>query len=811
MGHPDDMDRTIPLDAQTGATPASGPEVTADSGMHLSASAPHDTAMDSKSWVGEAIGGAKAPGTPITGGRYKILSQLGEGGFGIVYLAEQTEPVRRKVALKVLKLAFASPSMLARFEAEQQALAMMDHPGLAKVFDAGTTPDGQPYFAMEYAPGEPLTTFCDKRNLSIRARLTLLAQICDAVHHAHMKAVVHRDLKPGNILVGETDEGMRPKVIDFGIAKAISGQGTDRPTETQFGQFVGTPVYMSPEQSEGGTIDIDIRSDIYSLGVILYELLIGQTPIASETLRKSGLARLHKTILETEADRPSVKLARLPPAERAAVAATRSTDEKTLARQLRRDLDWIDMKCLEKDRVRRYESASALAAELRRYLGGEAVLAGPPGAGYRIEKFVRRHRIAVGAGAVAVVGLVAFAIAMTMLWSSAVLQQNRAQKTLDVLLSSLKSSDVSGEQAAATVTIKDYLYEVERQTESKLADQPDIASDLRGTIGWVMTSLTDYDGAIRNLQPVVAYRREQAASGGSDEKAALAMALYEFGRALYFKDRNAEARDAYAESLALRVECLHPDDLLIPRTMLHLAAIYANLGDLETSSKHADEAIRRFRAGGPDAGEVLARALYSHAGTLAKAQRYDEARKLVDEFIEVTMRSRPAEGANNWMIGRGLGLLAEIELGKGRPDLAVVHQRRAVDLIVPRYGQHHPTVTGARMLLARLLCEVATGSRAPESSATISDAVLLDEALTIARASVDGQLRNGGFPIRLADSLDLISRLTDLKGDRIEAIATVEQMLTVLKEKAPQAAQEIRSAQDRLKLLRQPQTAPTPP
>ncbi len=802
MAVPDDADRTIPLGSVGGATEGPGLEPTVAPGKgQTQRTAERDAEMDSKSWVGASIEDAGEPGLPPQRGRYKIVSQLGEGGFGVVYLAEQTEPVKRRVALKVLKLALASASMRARFEAEQQALAMMDHPGLAKVFDAGTTPDGQPYFAMEFAPGEPLTAFCDKRNLTIRARLDLLARICDAVHHAHMKGVVHRDLKPGNIVVGETDQGMTPKVIDFGIAKAVSRQQAERPTDTQFGQFVGTPVYMSPEQAEGGTIDIDTRSDVYSLGVILYELLVGRTPIDSETIRKSGLAALHKTLLETEPARPSARLAGLPPADRTALTKQRATDERSLSRQLRRDLDWIVMHCLEKDRARRYESTSALAADLRRFLAGEAVLAGPPSTAYRIEKFVRRHRIAVGAGCALAIGLIAFGVAMTYLWKDALHQQQRAQSTLDVLHSSLRGSDVSGEQANASVTMKDYLADVERQTTDKLADQPDIANDLRATVGGVMISLTDFEGAVRNLVPAIAYRRARADSGGNAERLHLADSLYNLGRALYFLRRYDDAKAAYTESLQIRKASLDDTDPLIARTLLHLAATHAGLGDIDGACVHAEESIKRFRLLGPPAEELLSRALFSHAGTLVKAQRHDKARTLVDEFIKVTIRTHPESAGEGWRVGMGVKLLAEIEFAAGRSDLAIAQLRRAIALLTPRYGANHSTVTGAQFELASLLCAAATGERMPEMDATISDAVPLAEALATARAAADGLRVDGGFPLRHSDALDLISRLHALRGDPISAKATAEQAREVLIERAPHEADRISRLSARIETL----------
>lgn len=806
MTAPDDADRTIPPPGM-GDSLRPAMDVTADSGVHSDATTPpRDPSMDSKSWVGAAIGEARAAGAAPSGGRYKILSQLGEGGFGVVYLADQTEPVRRRVALKVLKLALASPSMRARFEAEQQALAMMDHPGLAKVFDAGTTPDGQPYFAMEYAPGEPLAGFCDKRNLSIRTRLTLLAQICDAVHHAHMKGVIHRDLKPANILVGETEEGYRPKVIDFGIAKAVTGHGAESPSETQFGQFVGTPVYMSPEQADGGTSDIDIRSDIYSLGVILYELLVGGTPIESETLRKSGLARLHQTILDTQAPRPSARLSKADETKRSAITSARSTDARTLLRQLGRDLDWITMRCLEKDRTRRYESASALAADIRRYLNGEPVLAGPPGASYRIEKFVRKHRVAVSAGALAILGLAAFAVAMTLLWSEADHKERRARATLDVISRSLESSDVTGAQADAAVTVSDFLKVVESEVGAKLADDPEVASDLRFTIGKVLVGLGEAAFAERVLTPTSEFRRLQAASGGSAAKVRLADAIHQLARAIYFQRRFSESRKLYEEALALRVAHADSKDISIGETMAHLAATCAELDDESEAARYFTEARERLRSAGEPGLPILAGALFRRVQVLAAGKRYDEARLLADETVDVIKRAWPGEGANSWQIGRLLSLLSVLELDSGNLDLAVVHQRRAVELLLARYPDHHSTMTNARLRLATLLCQAATGSATPDPTAKIIDATTLSESLAMARSAAAGQVKDGNAPLKHAESLLLIARICELRGDREAALASAEQALKVLREGAPQSASSIKASQDLVARLRLPQT-----
>jgi eukaryotic-like serine/threonine-protein kinase len=333
---------------------------------------------------------AEQPGTTI--GRYKLVEELAEGGMGIVYLAEQQQPVRRKVALKIVKPGMDTREVIRRFEAERQALAMMDHPNIAKVFDAGETESGRSYFVMELVNGIPLTEYCDRHELPVRERLELFVPVCQAVHHAHQKGIIHRDIKPSNVMVALYDGRAVPKVIDFGIAKALDARLTERTLFTHFGQMVGTPLYMSPEQAEAGQLDVDTRSDVYSLGVMLYELLTGSTPYDGERVKNSGYDEIRRMIREDEPLRPSGRISTLG-ATATAVSAHRKCNPARLSGILRRDLDWIVMKALEKDRTRRYQTASDFARDIERYLAGEAVEAGPPGTFYRAGKFARRFRV----------------------------------------------------------------------------------------------------------------------------------------------------------------------------------------------------------------------------------------------------------------------------------------------------------------------------------------------------------------------------------------------------------------------------------
>jgi serine/threonine protein kinase/tetratricopeptide (TPR) repeat protein len=708
----------------------------------------------------EAAALAEGAGTVI--GPYKLIEVIGEGGMGTVWMAQQAAPVKRLVALKVIKPGMDSRQVLARFEAERQALALMDHPSIAKVLDAGATPAGRPYFVMELVKGVPITKYCDEQRLTPRERLALFIPVCQAIQHAHQKGIIHRDVKPSNVLVALYDAKPVPKVIDFGVAKAAGQQLTERTLVTGFGAVVGTLEYMSPEQAELNQLDIDTRSDIYSLGVLLYELLTGTTPLDRRRLREAPFAEVLRQIREAEPPRPSTRLAEskdtLP-----AISARRQTEPAKLTRLVRGELDWVVMKALEKDRNRRYESANALATDVQRYLADEPVQAGPPGVAYRLRKFLRRNRgpvLALGliflllvAGIVGTtLGLVralaaeglakdrladvdrARAQAQTALGESEVARQ-QAEEVSQFLVEAFRKPDPrqDGEQ----VRVVEVLDRAVKSLEDEFSGQPRVKAELLDTLGRTYLSLGLPARAIEIHKKARAVR---LAALGPHHMDTL-VSTGELATSLRVAGQAAEAVALCEEALRLMKDTLGPDhrETMVMRN--NLAVNYQAAGRPGDALPLYEESLQLHRAKyGPDHHDTilclgnLARG-YEAAGRLGEAlPLYEETLRLMKANANIgpghphTLTSMNNLGLAYWKAGRraeALPLLEEtLKLKEGKltrhhPDtlttlnnLAIAYRdsgrleeaatmlEEVVAGLKARFDPEHPHVRAAKNALA---------------------------------------------------------------------------------------------------------------
>jgi len=479
------------------------------------------------------------PGTRI--GRYKLLRELGEGGMGIVYLAEQQGSIRRRVALKVVKPGMDSKRVLARFDAERQALALLDHPNIAHVYDAGMTDTGRPYFVMEHVKGLPVTKHCDHYKLTITERLRLFQQVCQAVQHAHQKGIIHRDIKPSNILVTIHEDQAILKIIDFGVAKAVLQPLTDRTLYTEQGQLFGTPEYMSPEQADMASEDIDTRSDIYSLGVLLYELLTGVLPFDSETLHGGGIDQIRKVICETDPKTPSTRLTRLGE-EANKVAENRRTEIGTLAKHLRKELEWIPLKAMRKERPERYRSASELADDIENYLKGAPLMAGPLTAGYRLKKFLRRHKALVGGiAAVLLVSVIGIIVSVTFALGQA-RALTEAETVCDLLQNDLIDSVNPERSRGHELTITSFLEVVSESVDAKLRDMPMREASIHDTLGRTYRMLGRYKEAEQHRARAYHIRQEQL----GDKHIETSKSLTDLAQIYGDRGRYEEAKQIYA-------------------------------------------------------------------------------------------------------------------------------------------------------------------------------------------------------------------------------------------------------------------------
>ncbi len=531
------------------------------------------------------------PGERI--GRYKLLQQIGEGGCGVVYMAEQEKPIRRRVALKVIKAGMDTKSVIARFEAERQALALMDHPNIAKVLDAGATDSGRPYFVMELVRGVKITTYCDEHALTTEQRLILFVQVCHAVQHAHQKGIIHRDLKPSNILVTQTLEGTAlPVVIDFGIAKATTNQPlTDKTLFTAFEMLIGTPAYMSPEQAALTSADVDTRTDIYSLGVLLYELLTGSTPFDAGELLKAGLDEIRRVIREDEPVRPSTRLSKLTNLDLTAVAHRRHAEPPVLIRTVRGDLDWIVMKALEKSRSRRYETANGLALDIQRHLANETVAARPPSAAYRFQKAVLRNKLLFAA-----IGVVATLLVVSLiLISTSLAKERQARQEADAALRQAETEKATAQVEAAksrqvtkfledmltgvgpsvalgrdTKMLREILDKAAVRVGTELAEQPAIQAELQNRIGSVFFELTVFDQAKALHRAALTTNRRLF----GEVNKAVADSLSDLARVLFRQHNLVEAETMYRETLDVRRKLFGPEHPDVATSMKDLAGVF---------------------------------------------------------------------------------------------------------------------------------------------------------------------------------------------------------------------------------------------
>jgi serine/threonine protein kinase/tetratricopeptide (TPR) repeat protein len=677
-------------------------------------------------------GPAEESGTMI--GRYKILQKIGEGGCGVVYMAEQEEPVRRRVALKIIKLGMDTKAVVARFEAERQALALMDHANIAKVFDAGATETGRPFFVMELVRGVPITTYCDQDNLPTRDRLQLFMLVCQAIQHAHQKGIIHRDIKPSNILVTLHDGVAVPKVIDFGIAKATIGRLTDETMFTAFAQFIGTPAYMSPEQAEMSGLDIDTRSDIYSLGVLLYELLTGNPPFDPQSLVRSGIDEVRRVIREVDPPKPSTRLGTLTGADSALVARLRRTDPAKLSLLLRGDLDWIVMKALEKNRTRRYETANALAADITRHLRHEPVIARPPSAGYLLQKLFQRHKFAfVAAGLLATSLIGGLALATTLYLQErrtlerartaeqrtaqalhqAVILKNQAElarrEELVAELAARHQADRStqvaqfmksmlagvGPQVALGRDSK-LLREILDQTSARLGGElnaaPDVEAELRTIIGSVYFDLGNYPEAETMLRAALAAGRKN----GGGENEAVATAGIALGKTLLATSRPQEAETLTRAGLDVLKQLPGDHREAVGRALTSLAAILRmEMKGSEALATH-DEAVALLRQTGAAGQLALADAL----GEQGSSRQIFDPPAAAASFREALVMQRQLLGTEHPQEANLLFKLAAVAYQQRNFAEAEARSREAHALFLKLLGPDHPLTASAASLLA---------------------------------------------------------------------------------------------------------------
>ncbi|MGB2628757.1 MAG: serine/threonine-protein kinase [Candidatus Acidiferrum sp.] len=685
----DDNPADLPTESTSSELPAPGAMDTVDAGNRASS----DT-------VAGLSHGNRAPSEAKTIGPYRLVQKLGEGGMGQVWLAEQTSPFQRLVAVKLIRASEADGILLERFESERQVLARMNHPSIAKVFDAGTTSEGTPYFVMEYVPGIPITLYCDQKKLSIRQRIELFTKVCDGVQHAHQKAIIHRDLKPANILITEIDGQATPRIIDFGIAKAVRERDSRATMITQAGNFIGTPVYMSPEQSDPDIQDVDTRSDVYSLGVILYELLTGTLPFDPGQWRSAAMNESLRRLREQDPPRPSIQCRNQTTKERDTAEITaqlRSTEPKELVNALRGDLDWISMKALERDRARRYGTPSELGADLKRYIHSEPIEARPASAFYRMRKYAGRHRAGVAVAASLVAMLIAFAVIQTLQVRRITRERDRANRISDFMTRMFKVSDPS-ESRGNSVTAREILDRASGDIETELTNDPELQAGLMSTMGNVYMSLGLDSRGQSLLEKALAIQRHTL---GADNPETLETAA-SLATELRYEGKYPESEKLERETVASQTRVLGAQNAKTLRTTSDLAATLFREGkypEAETLQRETLEAQRKLL--GPQNPDTLL-SMRDLGTTLRKEGNYGGAEKILREVVEIQRRT---VGSDHPDTLRSMNSLANVLLQEAKFAEADQLYREVYETRKRIEGPEHPDTVMGMTNLSNALSE----------------------------------------------------------------------------------------------------------
>jgi eukaryotic-like serine/threonine-protein kinase len=613
-------------------------------------------------------------------GPYALIHKLGEGGMGQIWLAEQSVPLRRQVALKVVRAGLFGKDLVQRFLAERQSLAIMNHRYIAKVFDAGTTAEGQPYFVMEYVPGLPITQYCNQKRLNIRARLQLLMKVCEGVQHAHQKAIIHRDLKPANILVVEVDGRPEPRIIDFGIAKSIAPLAEGDTMLTRTASLLGTPGYMSPEQADPSLGDVDTRSDVYSLGAILYALLTDASPFDSEKWRKRPLYEMLRHLREDDPPSPSTGVTQQ--ATRNTLAEARSTEPRQLIHELRGDLDWITMKALERDRSRRYGTPSELAADIPRHLENQPVLARPASLGYRLQKYVARNRTMLAATAGLILLLAGFALTQAVQLRRITRERDRADRVASFMTDMFKVSDPS-EARGNTITAREILDRSSAQIDSSLAKDPELRARMMNVMGSVYQNLGLYPKSENLAQKALDVQRRTL--GEKDPATISSMNLLAFTIAL--EGRYPEAETLARRAVGLSSEALGPQSapaLKATNTLVHILIFKGQRDEAEKLARQNVEAAKATL--GSDNSDT-ARYMATLATIETSRTHFTEAQHLLRQALEIQTRNGGAEHPDSLKLMNNLAVVAD---ESGNPAEAEHIQRALVEIERRIFGPEHP-------------------------------------------------------------------------------------------------------------------------